>query len=186
MRKRLFIALLFAVILSQNACGNSESTDARMTKIQAAISAASKITAVADIRADYADRVYDFQVRFTGTEAAGEIAIQKPESLAGVTVRVSDNGAKLIYDGAELETGELGNDLSPVGIIPMLINEWKKGFTDFTVKEKHGMLTMSTTLPGGAIQKTWFEDENNLPKRTEVVASGRTVLTVEFYDVIYE
>ena len=189
MRKRLLILLILSITLLLGACGNKQHAEELMAEIRASITGASKITAVADISADYGDRVYDFQVKFTGSEIAGEIAILRPESLAGVTVRVSDNGTKLIYDGAELETGDLGNGLSPVGIISMLINEWKNGFTDFTVKEKRGgagMLQMSSTLPGGAVQKTWFEEKNLLPQRTEVIASGKTVLTVEFENVIYE
>ena len=189
MRKFLLILLISTMLLQLAACSNKEHAEELMTEIRGALTAAPKITAVADIRADYTDRVFDFKVKFSGTEAAGEISIIEPESLAGVLVRVSGNGAPLLYDGAEIDTGELENDLSPVGIIPMLLNEWKNGFAEFTYKEKRGsgrMLAMSSTLSGGAVQKTWFEEKNGLPIRAEVSASGRTVITIEFENIIYE
>ena len=180
---------MLVALFTLAACSNKEHAREMMTEIRASLTEAPKITAVANIRADYSDRVFDFQVKFQGTEAAGEIDIIKPESLAGVVVRVSKSGTALVYDGAEIDTGELAGELSPVGIIPMLINEWKNGFTDFTVSEKRGSdgtILMSSTLPGGATQKTWFEEKSGLPVRAEVMASGRTVLTIEFENIIYE
>ena len=189
MRKLLLITLIIAALITLGSCSNTQHAEELMTEIRASLNSATKIVAVANIRADYTDRVFDFQIKFSGTESTGEIAIIKPESLAGVLVRVSDSGAKLVYDGAELDTGELESELSPVGIIPMLINEWKNGFTDFTFKEKRGAggtLAMSSTLTGGAVQKTWFEEKSGLPIRAEVTASGHTLLTIEFENIIYE
>ena len=183
------LMLVFVAILSLCSCNKAERAEELMADIRSALGAASKITTVANIRADYTDRAFDFQIKFSGTEKAGEIAIIEPASLAGIVVRVSDSGATLSYDGAEIDTGDLGGGLSPVGIIPMLINEWKNGFTEFVYKEKRGSrgtLTMSSTLPGGAVQKTWFEEKSGLPIRAEVSASGRTVLAVVYDNVIYE
>ena len=181
--------LVLAALLTLGACSNSAHAEELMTEIRASLIASPKITAVANIRADYTDRVFDFQIKFSGTEVAGEIVIIKPESVAGVVVRVSDSGATMVYDGAELDTGDLGDGLSPVGIIPILINEWKNGLMDFTVKEKRGSVgtvMMSSTLVGGATQKTWFEENSRLPIRAEVAVSGRTVLMIDFENIIYE
>lgn len=185
----LMLLIILGALISMCSCSSAEHTEELMTQIRASLISAGKITTVANIRADYTDRAFDFQIKFSGTEAAGDIALIEPSSLAGVTVHVYDNGATLKYDGAEIETGDLGEGLSPVGIIPMLINEWKNGITDFTYKEKRGSrgtLTLSSTLPNGATQKTWFEEKSGLPIRAEVNSSGRTVLAIVFNNVIYE
>jgi hypothetical protein len=179
-----------ALLLLLTSCAAGEDrAAAEMLEIRSALLAATGVTATANIRADYGERVFDFQIRFRGDGSLGEITIIKPDNLAGVTARVSDDGARLMYDGAALDTGPLGDGLSPAGIIPVLLAEWKGGFVGFLDTEKAGSretLAMSSALTDTSSQRTWFDMKTNLPTRSEVVSNGRTVLTLVFENVAYE
>jgi hypothetical protein len=187
-RAVLALVLMTAGALAPSCSGAGRRAEEKMLELRAAMLASDGFTATADIRADYGERVFDFKIKYAGGADGGEIAILEPESLAGVTARVADGGASLLYDGAALDTGPLGDGLSPAGIIPALISEWKTGFVDMLAEEKLGgrdTLAMTSALTESAAQTTWFDEATGMPVRAEAESGGRTVLTVEFENVSY-
>ncbi|MDR2615408.1 MAG: hypothetical protein LBC28_02400 [Oscillospiraceae bacterium] len=189
LRAGIALILTTAIAAFAASCaGNSRRAEEKMLELRAELLASESLTATADIRADYGERVFDFKIKYTGGAELGEIAILEPESLAGVTARVEDGGASLRYDGAALDTGPLGDGLSPAGILPTLISEWKTGFVDMVREEKLGgraALAMTSALTDRTSQTTWFDEITGLPIRAEAESDGRTALIVEFENVAY-
>ena len=149
----------------------------RFSKVREVLLAAPRVTVTAAVSADYGERVFEFRLQYSGTQEGGELELLSPQMLAGVTARVSNNAATIRYDGAELDTGSLGDGLSPAGIVPRLIVEWQSGFADSLVIES-GALIMQSALTADARQVTHFDNATGSPVRTEVICSGRVVLTV--------
>ncbi|MDR0445936.1 MAG: hypothetical protein LBH17_02720 [Oscillospiraceae bacterium] len=184
----LVFALAFIIALSLTSCSASRRAEEKMLELRTALLASEKLTAIARIRADYGERAFEFKIKFTGDADGGELEILEPESVAGIRARVTGSGAELIFDGAALDTGPLGDGLSPVGIIPLLISEWKTGFVDTLTPERldgRAVLAMTSSLTEKAAQTTWFDEATGLPVRAEAIADGRAALTIEFENVSY-
>ena len=201
LKNRLITAALALLLVTLSACGaKADRAVAELARLRELHSTASRIVTVARVSADYGERVFEFRIRYSGTYDAGELEILAPESLAGVTARVSGNAATLSYDGAELDTGSLGDGLSPAGIVPRLIVEWQSGFPDSLMLARNNsnldvgkspgfrreelimqsMLTSASERGTDARQTTRFDAETHIPIRSEVLQDGRVVLTVRY------
>jgi hypothetical protein len=149
-----------------------------------------RLVVSAEITADYGDRVYDFEIKYTGNAEAGEISVLSPEQVAGMTAEVSLDSLTLVYGGASLDTGALtSGGLSPAGALPMLISEWQGGHVEYAGREKLGgadTLAIETVSGEAVRQKTWFDEKTLLPLKSEISDGGRMVVACVFNNVIIE
>ena len=166
-------------------------TDAgRAEKICDEFSDAQKIVLTAFVRADYGDKVFDFKITCTDTPEETSVEIKEPAEIAGVYAAVTDDGYRLEYDGVVMTTGAVTrNGLSPMEALPCLISAWKDGYFTAALSEKYGdtdALMLESRITDTVHQKTWFDKNTLLPLRSEILQSGRTVITCEFENVIVE
>jgi len=152
---------------------------------------AAKIEIVADIKADYGDRVYEFKLKYTGGGDGGEITITAPEEIAGLTAAVSlQGGVTLKYDGAELDTGAVTTDgMSPAEALPVLIDQWRTGFVtscDFEKLGKTDTLAVASDISNTTRQRTWFDSGTLLPVTSEISDGGSAVIFCQFENVILD
>jgi|GEM_PF-515307 len=205
-RIRQSVCAVGAALAVMMLCGCTARGDRALeefAQLRAEQAAATRLVTVARVSADYGERVFEFRLQYSGTCEAGELEILAPQSLEGVTARVSGNAATVRYDGAELNTGSLGDGLSAAGIVPRLIVEWQSGFADSLTLVRNGAgvgrreeLIMQSVLvgaseqsggtEGGVRQTTRFDAETRIPIRTEVVRDGRVVLTVRYESFVLE
>ena len=173
-------------MLSLSSCAKIN-TEAEIEQIQADFSSASAIYFSADIRADYGNRVYDYGVTFEGLPDSGTVSITAPESIAGTSFRLSDDGGTLIFDGAEVYTGEILPDgLSPADAVPLLINQWQSGLVTECVIEKfhdEDAVAALFSVSDDVTMRTWFGKESSLPLYAEIYFDGYTVISSTFYNV---
>jgi hypothetical protein len=176
-------ALLFSIC----SCASGTTAENEIYKIQEELSSAGSFRFLADIRADYGERVYDYKVSFEGLDNDGLITIIEPESVSGAAVRLSDEGTHLVYDNAEIYTGEILPDgLSPVDAVPTLINAWRSGLVTECVREKQGDTESVAALfriSDEVNLRTWFDGDSHLPIYAEIYFNGYTVLSVTLYNV---
>jgi hypothetical protein len=181
------LPIILAALLALASC--APKTDRAVTEfaqLREHLAAAANVTATAAVTADYGERVFDFRIKYQGADGAGEITILAPESLLGITARVADNAGTLKFDGAALDTGSLGDGISPAGIIPRLLAEWRSGFPDslsLVTTGGRAELVMRSALTADARQTTRFDLSSRLPVRTEITSAGRVILTVVFENV---
>ncbi len=190
MRRRFICALMTVplFLLCGCGCGGGKSVDTEMRELQEALAACESFRLVADLRADYGDRVYDYRVRFDGNAEEGTVSILAPENVAGAAVRFGADGTALGFDGTDVYTGELlPEGLSPVDALPMMVSAWREGLVTETVRERlddTDCLASVFMISEEVSLRTWFDRCTGLPLRAEVSFDGYTVLTASFYDII--
>ena len=181
------IALIFSAVSCARAGKGAEET---VLDIRTELLEAERLVIGAVITADYGDRVYEFTVKYTGSADAGEITVISPDSIAGVTAEVSQDGCTLVYDGARLDMGALTTGgMSPVEALPVLIAQWRGGFITASGFERLGdtdTVVLMTDIEDNTKQKTWFDGRTHLPIRAELSDNGKLVVTCVFGDVVIE
>lgn len=185
MKKAAAILTLIA-ILALTACSQETAADAA-TALQGSWSALPGVTLTADLVADYGDRVYPFTLNCTENRGAATLTIAAPDSVAGVTARVTADGATLTYDGAEVYTGGLTeNGLSPMEAMPLMFRLWRDGLileATFEPVNDEACLTVLYRVTDGVSLRTWFSRETSLPLMAELTSGGSTVITATFKNV---
>lgn len=176
-------ALLCTLLTS---CGKEKSADDLAVEIQESFKDSATITMNAAIKADYGDRVYDFSVKYTGSDTGGTIEILSPEEISGISAKIDENGITLMYDDAEIFTGNLDADgLSPVDSIPMVIDAWKNGLITETYIEGDD-IKVTYRISDTTNLKTTFDKETFLPISVEIMSNGFAVLYIEVYNIIVD
>ena len=188
MRQVKLLALMTALSLTLCSCGVGQTAEEKALELQEEYAAWDTLTITADVTADYGDRVYDFKLRYTGNDTEGTIEVLEPEAIAGLTATVSPDGSSLSFDGAELSLGELSSDgLSPMDCLPMMIEQWSKGFVDRAETDSINgtdTLAVTYTVSENEYLITWFEADTNLPVRAEIYFDGSMVICCEFENII--
>jgi len=139
----------------------------------------------ADISADYGDRVYDFTVTCDYTAGEGaRIEVLQPEEIAGIAAQVSPDGAKVIFDGVELDFGQLAEgNVSPMAASWLLGHCWTEAYTDSAGTD--GDLYRITHLEGYNEEEltvdTWLDDAPT-PVHAEIAYDGTRCLNIDISD----
>ena len=191
MRKLIVSALttaLCAALLVSCSAGASLSDAVR--EIQDDYRAAENISGVASISANYGERVYDYRISFDFSPSGGTLEILEPEEIAGVTAKISDGGATLVFDGAEVYAGEILPDgTSPVAAVPIMADVWRNGLVTESVRERlsgEDCVSVAFRVSDEVYLRTWFDLKTQLPLRSEFVYSGYSVITCIFDNVRVE
>lgn len=185
MRRKLALALSIMLCLTLCACtGSSKEMSENVLDIRAKYLGAESLDMTLSLEADSGGRIYDFKVRFTGSDSAGKVEILEPEIIAGVTAEIRDGRAVLGFDGVTFDIGELfGGAESPLEIVPLLLGAWKNSRISSSYAEKQDgeiLTVMETAIgSGGCVQRTWFDSEM-LPVYAEIESGGRRVVFCTF------
>ena len=129
MRKCVICVLMTTLLLAGcGPAGVSEAEELALT-IRGEYLAMDSCAAQAAITADYGQRVYEYEmaVSVNGTETV--LALSAPETVAGLTARMTGEENLLEFDGVSVETGPLdGSGLTPVSAVPALLEAAKSGY----------------------------------------------------------
>ena len=181
--------LSIIILLCMALCACSSKSEASKDDIAQEYSGFSEISVCADVTADCGDSIFEYGMKYSGSDVRGTITITAPESIAGLEIKAdsASGETKLVYDGAELMAGELNEEgLNPVSAIPMMITQWKSGYVSEAQTEllDGAKLTALTYLISDETNlKTWFDPDTLLPYRAEIVTNGKTVVFCSFQDV---
>lgn len=152
--------------------------------------AADRCAGTVEVTADYGLRVYEFTLDFTW-EREGEtvLTLTAPEELAGLTARVAEGKTRLEFDGISLDTGELtGEGLTPMELVPALMQWTQEGFMDQCVYETLGETPAlrvrfrdPDVQPGAGTEcAVWFAQTGHALLRAELYWNGELVLSGAF------
>ena len=185
--KTLGVCTVICVLLVLCGCGAASPMETA-EEIKTELGGYSALTLTANITASYENCVYDFKIKCAKEAGELEIEILKPESLAGITARLEEDGFTLSYDGVEMSTGKLTEEgLSPAGALPVLIEQWTEGYASGAVYETRGdreALALDTNITDTVKQRTWFDRETHLPIYSEISENGVVVVTCEFENIV--
>ena len=143
----------------------------------------------AAVTADYGQRVYEYEmaVSVNGTETV--LALSAPETVAGLTARMTGEENLLEFDGVSVETGPLDETgLTPVSAVPALLEAAKSGYiTACALEEDGAVLRVDCGDPAGSPGTgtetvLWFDAASHALTRGEISSDGFRVILCEFSD----
>jgi hypothetical protein len=192
--RRLFA--LIPMILLLASCG-TQTKEGEMLALDVRTRAleATSCQMEAEVLSDYGDRIYAYTLSFQWNETGeSRITVEAPEIIRGVTAVIEEGETKLMYEGAELETGPLSpNGLSPMDALPALLTACREGYISRVDLEKWGDTPAVRVAYGegdgnvvDAVQyRIWYEAETKQPLYGEILSGGKAVIRCTFQSVAW-
>ena len=139
-------------------------------------------------RTDYGDEVRDFVYKYNYSQSEPDtLEVLQPEVLRGLKATLGGAGNTLEYDGMMFSGMELpGTGMSPLEVMPFLIDQWKNGYMMDKVSEKlDGVpctrIVYRTTQNGVKVDhNAWFTENGNTPVKAELLFDGILAVTCRF------
>ena len=190
--RRAVCALMMTLCLLLVGCGGqgADAADQLTLDIRGEYLALERVTAQMEVGADYGRRVYDYTMDLDWRrEGDTTVTVTAPETVAGITARLSDGETFLEYDGVSLETGSLDErGLSPVGAGILLLEATTEGFiaeSGFDTLDTRECLRLLCRDPEegpgeGTECSLWFDRDTHDLLRGEISVDGRRVITCTF------
>ena len=184
MRRRLFCVLMMTLLLT--GCGEagvSEGEELALT-IRGEYLAMENCAAHAAITADYGQRVYQYEMEVSVSEEDTVLTLSAPETVAGLTARITGEDSFLEFDGTAVETDSSG--LTPVSALPALLEAARSGYITACALEEEGALLRvdcgdPTGSPGqGTETALWFDAAAHTLVRGEISVDGFRAILCEF------
>ena len=152
MRKRLFCVLMTTLLLT--GCGKAGGCGAEelALTIRGEYLAMEHCALQAAVTADYGQRVYQYEMAAAVTGQETVLTLSAPETVAGLTARITGEDSRLEFDGVCVETGPLdGNGLTPVSALPALLEAARSGYmTACALEEDGAVLRVDCGDPSGS------------------------------------
>lgn len=173
------ILALFLLVLT-GCSGSTKEIDTGM-ELRSKILQANEISFDADITADYGDKAYEFSMN---CKAAGngdmDFTVSAPETIAGITGCISEDGGKLTFDDTALHIELLTDDqLSPISAPWIFLKTLRSGYlTSAGMDGELLRLTIDDSYEEDALQLDIWLNDQNLPDRAEILYDGRNILSL--------
>ena len=183
--KRLFSLLLLAVMLMGCASADNNLDRAMALRAQMLSKGASFD---AKITADYGDRQHIFAMScVTDNQGNLTFTVTEPESISGITGKVSATGGKLTFDDHVLSFGLMADGLvSPVSGPWVLMKTLRSGYLTSCTKEGELLrVSIDDSYEEDALHLDIWLDEKDLPKRGEILWQGRRILSLDIENFVF-
>lgn len=154
-------------------------------KLQQAVSCAFD----AEITADYGTETASFSLACTG-DSSGNLTftVTAPETIAGITGQVGEDGGKLTFDGSALSFPLLADgQVSPVSGPWLMLKALLGGYLTSAGMEGETLrLTIDDSYADDALEVDIWLDGEDLPARAEISWGGRRIvsLTVKNFAIV--
>lgn len=193
MRKLLLCVPMMTLLLLPACAGQAgvSETEELALAIRGEYLAMTTCAADAAVTADYGRRVYQYELTAAVDGEETVLTLSAPETVAGITARLTGEDSFLEYDGLSLETGPLNEDgLTPVSAIPALLSAARSGYiTACTLEEgdASSLLRIDTGDPegrpgAGTETSLWFDSATHALVRGEIYIDGFRAILCEFSD----
>lgn len=186
MRKLMLCVLMMTLLAGCSKAGGNEAEELALT-IRGEYLAMERCTARASITADYGQRVYQYGLAVAVSGEETTLTLSAPETVAGLTARLSGAENLLEFDGVSVETGPLNGDgLTPVSAVPALLAAARSGYITACALEEDGSVLRVDCgdpqgTPGSGTETTlWFDADTHALVRGEVSVDGFRVILCEF------
>ena len=134
-----------------------------------------------EITADYGEESYSFSMNCQFDDK-GDMTFEvlSPESIAGITGAINDEGGTLTFDDTVLAFDLMADDqLSPVSAPWVLLKTLRSGYLT-AAGEEDGLLrlTIDDSYEEDALKLDVWLNEVNMPVRAEILYDGRRILSI--------
>ncbi len=166
--------------------GGNEAEELALT-IRGEYLAMDACAARAAVTADYGQRVYEYEMAVSVNGEETTLALSAPETVAGLTARLTGEENLLEFDGVSVETGPLdGDGLTPVSAVPALLEAARSGYITACALEEDGtVLRVDCGDPAGSPGTgtetvLWFDAVTHALVKGEVSVDGFRAILCEF------
>lgn len=178
--KRL-IAVVLLMLLLTGCSGDGEELDRAMA-LRSKLLTSSGCSFDAVITADYGDKSYSFSVTCQADEQ-GNVTLQvtQPESIAGISGRISEEGGKLSFDDTALAFELLADgQVTPVSAPWLLVKTLRSGYvTSCGMDGQQVRVSIDDSYEEDALHLDIWLDQQNIPLRAEILFRDRRILSLE-------
>ena len=174
------IWLLCAVLMLSGCTAGEDCMDSVLSLRSKLLAQGAEFDSV--IVADFSDKTYSFGVRCQ-LDGQGNLSFEvtSPDTIAGVTGKVTAGGGKLTFDDQALAFPTLADgQLSPVSAPWVLMNTLRSGYlTSAGMEGETIRVTIDDSYADNALHLDIWLDGNDLPARSEIIWKGRRVVSME-------
>lgn len=178
--KRL-IAVVLSVLLLTGCSGDGGELDRAMA-LRSKLLASSGCSFDAVITADYGDKTYSFSVTCQA-DAQGNVTfkVTEPESIAGISGNISDEGGKLTFDDTALGFELLADgQVTPVSAPWLLVKTLRSGYvTSCGMDGEQVRVSIDDSYEEDALHLDVWLDDRNIPVRSEILFRDRRILSLK-------
>lgn len=140
------------------------------------------------ITADYGEKFYEFSLDcLYDKDGNMQFEVLKPESIAGITGFVSNDGGMLTFDDQALAFPLLADGyLSPVSAPWLFMRSLRSGYINACGPDGEGyLMELTDSFEEKPIQIFVWTDQNFQPVRGEMIWSGRRILSLDVIHISY-
>lgn len=187
MKKRLLaITVVFAVLLC--GCGGVKSELQRAMALRSKLLNSNGFSFDAVVTADYGEKIYTFEMGCQSDQLGNlTFTVLSPETIAGITGKISETGGKLTFDDQALAFELLAEDqLTPVSAPWILVHTLLGGYISSCSSGENGlMLSIDETYEDDALNLSVWLGEEDLPTDAEILCGGRRILSLTIKNFVY-
>jgi outer membrane lipoprotein-sorting protein len=172
-------------LLLLTGCAGGRAGEYKFRDWQAGLENMASVSFSAEITADYGEKVFQYDAGLHWSDGTAAVEILSPESIAGIKLHTSDDGATLEYDGASLELGSLnGTGLSPATALPLILRTLKGGRLLDSRSEREGetRYEVYTLAAEGGELTVWFRADSFTPAAAELSEGGQSKISCRISD----
>ena len=178
---KLAVSLVLVVTLLSG-CGSKNEPLDRAMELRKQILSAENCTYQTVITADYEDVLYTFQMDCdVDNSGVLQFTVTDPESIQGITGRITDSQSSLTYDDKILAFPLLTEgELTPVSAPWIFISTLRSGYLTGCSIEKDGYcLYIDDSYEEYPLNLTIYTDDTMLPTYAEIIWQSRRILTLD-------
>ena len=177
--KRIFSIFMLLIVILSGCAKSDDALDRAMALRSKMLSSGASFDA--KIVADYGDRQHTFAMACS-VDSQGNLTftVTEPQSIAGITGKVSTNGGKLTYDDHVLSFGLLADGLvSPVSGPWVLMKTLRSGYLTSCTKEGDRLrVSIDDSYEADSLHLDVWLGDGDLPVNAEVFWQGRRLLSI--------
>lgn len=177
--KKAGVILIFLVLLT--GCSHSASEIERGMALRGRLLQASSCSFDADITADYGEKIYTFSMTCEADARGGiRFTVTAPESIAGITGTVADDGGKLTFDDTALQFDLMADDqVTPVSAPWILLKTLRGGYlTSACTEECLLRLTVDDSYEDEALHLDIWLNQEDIPLRADILYDCKRILSL--------
>ena len=186
--KRLTV-LCFLLIFFFSGCSEGEDGFARGLRVRERLQSGTGCSFDAQITADYGERINIFSLACEADSQGNlDFTVIEPESIAGITGKVSIEGGHLTFDDQILAFPMMADgQISPVAAPWIFLHTLLGGYlSSWGSDGEYLRLTMDDSFEEDALQVDIWLDENEVPVRGEILYDGRRILSLDVKNFVYQ
>lgn len=176
------MAAVFALLLVLAGCKGENVQMDRVLKLRSKMLNANGCSFDAVITADYGRQSYEFTLACIADNQGNiQFTVQAPDSISGITGRVSTEGGKLTFDDKALAFELLADgQLSPVSSPWVLVKTLRSGYITACGMDGDDLFaSIDDSYADDALHMDIWFDAKDLPMRADILWSDRRYLSME-------